>query len=62
MFIVHSTFPVPDKKADEVINIYKNRSRLVDKTMALSVSCCSKMKKTKEKSRFNWNGKQKRIT
>ena len=31
MFIVHSTFPVPDKKAHEVIEIYKNRSRLVDK-------------------------------
>ncbi|MEC2073608.1 antibiotic biosynthesis monooxygenase family protein [Alkalihalophilus marmarensis] len=31
MFIVHSTFKVPDEKADEVIDIYKNRSGLVDK-------------------------------
>ncbi|MCE4047541.1 MULTISPECIES: antibiotic biosynthesis monooxygenase [Bacillaceae] len=31
MFIVQSTFPVPDEKALEVIEIYKNRSRLVDK-------------------------------
>ncbi len=31
MFIVHSTFPVPAEKAAEVIGIYKNRSRLVDK-------------------------------
>ncbi|MCK6255282.1 antibiotic biosynthesis monooxygenase [Fictibacillus sp. KIGAM418] len=31
MYIVHSTFAVPEQKAGEVINIYKNRSRLVDK-------------------------------
>lgn len=30
MYIVHSTFSVPPAKADEVISIYKNRSRLVD--------------------------------
>ncbi|MCI3924661.1 antibiotic biosynthesis monooxygenase [Paenibacillus sp. TRM 82003] len=31
MFIVHSTFAVPPEKADEVIAIYRNRSRLVDR-------------------------------
>ncbi|RLQ95501.1 antibiotic biosynthesis monooxygenase family protein [Falsibacillus albus] len=30
MYVVHSTFKVPDSKADEVISIYQNRSRLVD--------------------------------
>lgn len=30
MYIVHSTFDVPRQKAEEVINIYRNRSRLVD--------------------------------
>lgn len=30
MYTVFSTFHVPDGKADEVINIYKNRSRSVD--------------------------------
>ncbi|MRX71545.1 antibiotic biosynthesis monooxygenase [Bacillus lacus] len=31
MYIVHSTFAVPEEKADEVISIYQNRSRLVDR-------------------------------
>jgi heme oxygenase (mycobilin-producing) len=31
MYTVFSTFDVPDNKAEEVINIYKNRSRSVDK-------------------------------
>ncbi|WP_078555212.1 antibiotic biosynthesis monooxygenase family protein [Bacillus alkalicellulosilyticus] len=31
MFIVHSTFLVPDEKANEVISIYQSRSKLVDK-------------------------------
>ncbi|MCM3619050.1 antibiotic biosynthesis monooxygenase [Sutcliffiella horikoshii] len=31
MYIVHSTFQVPVEKADEVISIYHNRSRLVEK-------------------------------
>ncbi len=31
MFIVHSTFRMPNEKAEEVISIYQNRSRLVDK-------------------------------
>ncbi|MDT8862054.1 antibiotic biosynthesis monooxygenase [Alkalihalobacillus sp. MEB130] len=31
MYIVHSTFKVPEEKAAEVIEIYKNRSRRVDK-------------------------------
>jgi heme oxygenase (mycobilin-producing) len=30
MYIVHSTFAVPDDKADEVISIYHSRSGLVD--------------------------------
>lgn len=30
MYIVHSTFVVPDEKADEVISIYHSRSGLVD--------------------------------
>ncbi|MEA3320238.1 MAG: antibiotic biosynthesis monooxygenase family protein [Bacillota bacterium] len=30
MYIVHSTFIVPPEKADEVISIYHNRSRIVD--------------------------------
>ncbi|UJF31298.1 antibiotic biosynthesis monooxygenase family protein [Paenibacillus hexagrammi] len=30
MYIVHSTFAVPELKADEVIQIYRNRSRSVD--------------------------------
>ena len=31
MYIVHSTFEIPkEEKVEEVINIYKNRSRLVD--------------------------------
>lgn len=30
MYIVHSTFLVKDQQAEEVINIYKNRSRSVD--------------------------------
>ncbi|MGG3797557.1 antibiotic biosynthesis monooxygenase family protein [Metabacillus fastidiosus] len=30
MYTVFSTFDVPDEKSDEVINIYKNRSRSVD--------------------------------
>lgn len=31
MYIVHSTFEIPHlDKVDEVIDIYKNRSRLVD--------------------------------
>ncbi|EIT87416.1 putative enzyme involved in biosynthesis of extracellular polysaccharides [Fictibacillus macauensis ZFHKF-1] len=30
MYIVHSTFAVPEGKAEEVISIYKNRSRSVD--------------------------------
>lgn len=30
MYIVHSTFDVPEEKADEVISIYQNRSGLVD--------------------------------
>ena len=31
MYIVHSTFEIPQpEKVDEVIHIYKNRSRLVD--------------------------------
>lgn len=30
MYSVFSTFDVPAEKADEVITIYKNRSRLVD--------------------------------
>ncbi|QFT90360.1 Heme oxygenase (staphylobilin-producing) [Bacillus sp. THAF10] len=31
MYIVHSTFVVPPEKAEEVIGIYHNRSKLVDK-------------------------------
>ncbi|MCA1024740.1 MULTISPECIES: antibiotic biosynthesis monooxygenase family protein [Cytobacillus] len=31
MYTVFSTFDVNESKADEVIEIYKNRSRLVDK-------------------------------
>ncbi|WP_409299721.1 antibiotic biosynthesis monooxygenase family protein [Peribacillus sp. SCS-155] len=31
MYIVFSTFDVPDEKANEVINIYKQRSRRVDR-------------------------------
>ena len=31
MYIVHSTFAVPEEKADEVVGIYRNRSRLVDR-------------------------------
>ena len=31
MYTVFSTFLVPDDKADEVIQIYQQRSRLVDK-------------------------------
>ncbi|WP_338778540.1 antibiotic biosynthesis monooxygenase family protein [Metabacillus sp. FJAT-52054] len=30
MYIVHSTFNVPENKADEVISIYKTRSKMVD--------------------------------
>ncbi|MDT2046107.1 antibiotic biosynthesis monooxygenase [Priestia aryabhattai] len=30
MYTVFSTFDVPDEKAEEVINIYKKRSRKVD--------------------------------
>ncbi|MFC0190429.1 antibiotic biosynthesis monooxygenase family protein [Fictibacillus aquaticus] len=30
MYMVHSTFLVPDEKSEEVVNIYKNRSRKVD--------------------------------
>ncbi|TWI54467.1 antibiotic biosynthesis monooxygenase family protein [Halalkalibacter nanhaiisediminis] len=30
MYTVFSTFDVPQEKAEEVINIYKNRSRSVD--------------------------------
>lgn len=30
MFTVFSTFDVPDEKSEEVIRIYKNRSRSVD--------------------------------
>ncbi|SIT91134.1 antibiotic biosynthesis monooxygenase family protein [Edaphobacillus lindanitolerans] len=30
MYTVFSTFDVPPEKSEEVINIYKNRSRLVD--------------------------------
>ncbi|MBW3112963.1 MULTISPECIES: antibiotic biosynthesis monooxygenase family protein [Bacillaceae] len=30
MYIVHSTFVVPDEKAEEVISIYHSRSGLVD--------------------------------
>ncbi len=30
MYVVHSTFRAPDEKANEVIEIYKNRSRKVD--------------------------------
>ncbi len=30
MYIVHSTFNVPEEKANEVIAIYHNRSKLVD--------------------------------
>ncbi len=30
MYIVHSTFKIPEEKAQEVISIYQNRSRLVD--------------------------------
>ena len=30
MYTVFSTFDVPEEKADEVINIYQNRSRSVD--------------------------------
>ena len=30
MYIVHSTFVVPDNKAEEVISIYQSRSGLVD--------------------------------
>lgn len=30
MYTVFSTFQVPEDKSDEVINIYKNRSRSVD--------------------------------
>lgn len=30
MYTVFSTFLVPDQKADEVIQIYQNRSKLVD--------------------------------
>ncbi|MFC7372778.1 antibiotic biosynthesis monooxygenase family protein [Fictibacillus iocasae] len=30
MYMVHSTFLVPDEKSEEVVNIYRNRSRKVD--------------------------------
>ncbi|MFC4101955.1 antibiotic biosynthesis monooxygenase family protein [Paenibacillus xanthanilyticus] len=30
MYIVHTTFDVPLHKADEVITIYQNRSKIVD--------------------------------
>lgn len=30
MYIVHSTFDVPEEKAEEVISIYQNRSGFVD--------------------------------
>ncbi len=33
MYIVHSTFQVPAEKADEVISIYHNRSRFVEKAI-----------------------------
>jgi heme-degrading monooxygenase HmoA len=31
MYIVHFTFVVPEEKSDEVVGIYRNRSRLVDR-------------------------------
>lgn len=31
MYIVHSTVKVPEEKIDEVIAIYQNRSKFVDK-------------------------------
>jgi len=31
MYIVHSTFVVPEEKSDEVVGSYWNRSRLVDR-------------------------------
>ncbi len=30
MYIVHSTFHVPQEKTEEVISIYRTRSKLVD--------------------------------
>ncbi|MBB4825424.1 heme-degrading monooxygenase HmoA [Sporosarcina luteola] len=32
MYIVNSTFIVPEEKAEEVIGIYRNRSKWVDQT------------------------------
>ena len=43
MYTVFSTFLVPDDKANEVIQIYQQRSRLVDKAEALLIFCSCKM-------------------
>jgi len=36
MYIVHSMFPVHVQKVDEVIEIYKNRSRLTMSTISVT--------------------------
>ncbi|MBP1943258.1 heme-degrading monooxygenase HmoA [Bacillus luteolus] len=49
MYIVHSTFEIPAMdKVEEVIQIYKNRSRSVDKAEGFfAISAIAKSKETK---------------
>ncbi|GKV57197.1 hypothetical protein NCCP2222_31440 [Sporosarcina sp. NCCP-2222] len=49
MYIVNSTFIVPEEKAEEVIGIYQNRSKLVDQTDGfLSFQLLQNQKRTGE--------------
>ncbi|MCG3086444.1 antibiotic biosynthesis monooxygenase family protein [Sporosarcina cyprini] len=49
MYIVNSTFIVPEEKAEEVIGIYQNRSKLVDQADGfLSFQLLQNQKRTGE--------------
>lgn len=53
MYIVHSTFYVPEQKAEEVINIYRNRSRLVDDAVGFLDFLLLQNEKSRGKLPFN---------
>ncbi|RLL42127.1 antibiotic biosynthesis monooxygenase [Oceanobacillus piezotolerans] len=60
MYIVNSVVTVPEEKAEEVINIYRNRSRLVDNAVGfLSFQLLQNQKKPSELTvHLEWDSRE----
>lgn len=56
MYIVNSTVSVPENKAEEVIQIYRDRSRMVDKAEGFLSFQLLQNQKSLLNSQYTWNG------